>query len=94
MVTFREQLFRADEPAVEQDANSANRTQQKPRVISNPDDVAHLVLMQIDAVNSKKDELTLALKGLTDLSKQLVRVYGENTKTIVALKKKIAEFKE
>ncbi len=29
-------------------------------------DVAGLVMMQIDAVNSKKDDLTIAIKGLAD----------------------------
>ncbi len=38
----------------------------QPRVISNPNDVAGLVMMQIDAVNSKKDDLTIAIKGLAD----------------------------
>ena len=42
---------------------------QNPRVISNPNDVASLVLMQVDAVNAKKDELTIAIKGLADLAK-------------------------
>ena len=54
----------------------------KPRVVTSPGDVANLVLLQIDAVNAKKDELTIAMKNLTDTSKQLVRAYGEHTKTI------------
>lgn len=65
-------------------------TQDKqPRVVSRPQDVASLVLMQIDAVNGKKDELTIAIKGLSDLTKQLVRAYGENTKQIQDLHQKL-----
>jgi len=65
--------------------------QQQPRVISNPEDVASLVLMQIDMVNARKDELTIAIKGLSDLTRQLVRAYGENTQTIQQLQRKVSK---
>lgn len=52
------------------------------RVISDPNEVANIVLMQIDAVNDRKNDLTISVKGLTDLAKQLVRVYGEQIVTI------------
>jgi len=65
-----------------------------PRVISDPNDVASLVLMQVDAVNAKKDELTIAIKGLTDLTKQLVRAYGEHTKTIQRLQERVKALEE
>lgn len=64
-------------------------TQQQPRIISNPEDVASLVLMQIDMVNARKDELTIAIKGLSDLTRQLVRAYGENTQAIQQLQQKV-----
>lgn len=67
---------------------------QKPRIISNPNEVANLVMMQIDNVNTKKDDLTIALKGLTDVSKQLVRAYGENMKIIAAMQQRIKELEE
>ncbi len=66
----------------------------KPRVISNPNEVANLVMMQIDNVNSKKDDLTIALKGLTDVSKQLVRAYGENMNVIASMQKRIKELED
>ena len=62
---------------------------QQPRVVSRPEDVAGLVLMQIDQVNAKKDDLTIAIKGLSDLTRQLVRAYGENVQTIDQLQSKI-----
>lgn len=52
------------------------------RVISDPNEVVNIVLMQIDAVNDRKNDLTISVKGLTDLAKQLVRVYGEQIVTI------------
>lgn len=61
----------------------------KPRVISNPSDVASLVLMQVDAVNAKKDELTIAIKGLADLAKQLVRAYAQNAQAIQKLQMRV-----
>ena len=62
---------------------------QQPRVVSRPEDVAGLVLMQIDLVNARKDDLTIAIKGLSDLTRQLVRAYGENMQTIGELQSKL-----
>ena len=62
---------------------------QQPRVVSRPEDVAGLVLMQIDLVNARKDDLTIAIKGLSDLTRQLVRAYGENMQTIEQLQSKV-----
>jgi hypothetical protein len=62
---------------------------QQPRVVSRPEDVAGLVLMQIDLVNARKDDLTIAIKGLSDLTRQLVRAYGENMHTIEQLQLKV-----
>ncbi len=62
---------------------------QQPRVVSRPEDVAGLVLMQIDLVNARKDDLTIAIKGLSDLTRQLVRAYGENVRTIEQLQSKV-----
>ena len=45
--------------------------------------------MQIDLVNARKDDLTIAIKGLSDLTRQLVRAYGENMQTIEQLQSKV-----
>ena len=63
-------------------------------VISNPKDVAQLVMMQIDNVNSKKDELTIAVKGLADTAKQLVRVYAQQQDQIAKLAKRLDELEK
>jgi len=49
---------------------------------------------EVDAANAKKDELTIAIKGLADLTKQLVRAYGEHTKTIQRLQERIRVLEE
>ena len=54
-------------------------------MVSDPTEVARLALVRIDALNATKDELTLALKGLSDLTRPLVRAYGEQTRVIQAL---------
>jgi len=63
----------------------------KQRVITHPGDVAGLVMMQIDAVNTKKDELTIAVKGLADTAKQLVRAYAQQAAVIDKLQRKVKE---
>jgi hypothetical protein len=61
----------------------------QPRVPIHPQDVLHLVLQQMEAVTTKKDELTIALKALTDLTKQLARAYATHTNTIAALQARV-----
>ena len=63
-------------------------------MISNPEDVAKLVMMQIDAVNGKKDDLTIAIKGMTDTARQLVRAYAQQAGVIQAMRKKLEELEE
>ena len=53
----------------EKSKNNGQQKGKQPRVITSPGDVAGLVMMQIDAVNSKKDDLTIAIKGLADTAK-------------------------
>ena len=55
---------------------------------------AGLVMMQIDAVNSKKDDLTIAIKGLADTAKQLVRAYARQQAAIEKLGKRVKELEK
>jgi hypothetical protein len=75
--------------ATKDTAKSRNQSKGKPRVISNPNDVAGLVMMQIDNINAKKDDLTIAIKGLTDTSKQLVRAYAQQQQVIARLAERV-----
>ena len=76
-------------PANYQAQAQANRQEQAPRVISDPNEVAQLVMLRIDNVNSKKDELTIAIKSLADTAKQLVSVYGNQQAQIAKLAKQV-----
>jgi len=51
-------------------------------------------MVQIDQVNSKKDELTIAVKALADTTKQLVAVYGKQQGQIAQLAKKVVELEK
>jgi glycerol-3-phosphate dehydrogenase len=82
------------EKTVKKNGQSASKPGKQPRVISSPNDVASLVLMQIDAVSAKKDDLTIAIKGLTDTTKQLVRAYAEHAKTIQRLQQRVRALEE
>ncbi len=51
--------------------------QQNARSISDPREVANLVMARMNMVNAKKDELTIAIKGLSDVTQQLARAYAQ-----------------
>ena len=61
------------------------------RVIADPNEVASVVLLQIDEINAKKDDLTIAIKQLTDTTKQLVRAYANHSNALAKLQKRVAE---
>ena len=67
----------------------SRRPQGRPRVLTHPQDVMALVLRQVDAVNATKDELTIALKGLMDLTKQLAQAYGAQAQAIQGLQSRV-----
>ena len=62
---------------------AANR--QQPPGMAHPRDVAAVVLARMNMVNTKKDELTIAMKGLSDLTQQLARAYAEHMQVIEQL---------
>ena len=67
----------------------ARRPQGRPRALTHPQDVMALVLRQIDAVNGTKDELTIVLKGLMDLTKQLAQAYAAQVQAIQGLQGRV-----
>lgn len=83
-----------DKPNGADTADTNNAQQRQPRAISNPNDVAALVMAQLNNVNGKKDELTIAIKGLMDTTSQLVRAYGEHVKTIAQLQQRVKALEE
>ena len=72
----------------------SRRPQGRPRVLTHPQDVMALVLRQIDAVNANKDELTIALKGLMDLTKQLAQAYAAQAQAIQTLQGRVKALEE
>jgi len=81
--------------AVAQPADAQKQANgQTPRTITDPNQVAQLVMLKIDQVNSKKDELTIAVKALADTTKQLVAVYGKQQGQIAQLAKKVVEMEK
>jgi hypothetical protein len=74
------------ETSVEQqtvDAPATNR--QQTNVISDPRQIATVVMARMNLINAKKDELTIAIKGLTDLTQQLVQAYAGQMQIIEQL---------
>jgi hypothetical protein len=72
----------------------SRRPQGHPRALTHPQDVMALVLRQIDAVNANKDELTIALKGLMDLTKQLAQAYAAQVQAIQGLQGRVKALEE
>ncbi|MDM0019123.1 hypothetical protein [Variovorax saccharolyticus] len=62
--------------------------QQAARALS-PRDVATVVMARMNMVNTKKDELTIAIKGLSDTTQQLARLCAEQMQTIEALSQRL-----
>jgi len=82
-------------PNAQQETKINGQAQAKPgRAISDPKEVAQLVMMRIDHVNSKKDELTIAVKSLADTAKQLVSVYAKQQAQIAKLAKRVEELEK
>lgn len=69
--------------------NDRPASQAGRRAVSDPRDVATLVMSRMSVVNAKKDELTIAIKGLTDVTQQLANAYAEQMKAIERLFKRV-----
>jgi hypothetical protein len=74
------------------DTPAANR--QQTNVISDPREIAAVVMARMNFINAKKDELTIAIKGLTDLTQQLVRVYAGQMQVIEQLATRLKALEE
>lgn len=85
-------------PETQRAANSGNEespgTGQNAKVISHPNDIATLVMAQVNAVNSKKDDLTIAVKQLTDITQQLVQAYAGHMNMIGQLNRRLEELED
>jgi len=74
------------------DTPAAPRPQ--PQTISDPRQIAAVVLARMNLINTKKDELTIAMKGLTDLTQQLLQAYAGQMQVIEQLATRLKAVEE
>jgi len=67
---------------------------QQPAVISDPREIAAVVMARMNLINAKKDELSMAIKGLTDFTQQLVRAYARQMQVIEQLATRLKALEE
>ena len=67
-------------------------SRQKP--LSHPREVATAVLAQMNRINAKKDELTIAIKGLTDITQQLANAYAAQMQVIEQLANRVKSLEQ
>jgi hypothetical protein len=75
--------------AVATAAPAAQTARPTGRVMTDPRQVAALVMAQSSVVNAKKDELTIAIKALTDVAQQLGRAYVGQMQVIQHLAQRV-----
>src|SRR5262245_48348835 len=66
----------------------------QPQAIADPRQIAAIVMARINHINTKKDELTIAIKGLTDLTQQLVQAYAGQMQVIEQLATRLKAMEE
>ena len=65
---------------------AVSATDPQPRkVITDPREIAAIVMAQMGVVNAKKEELAKAVKTMTDLTQQLVMAYTQQARFIERL---------
>lgn len=75
------------------EAKQEQPAENKParRPVSDPREVAAVVMGRMKLVKTKRDELAIALDGLVDITQQLTRVYAQQLLTIEALRRRVRE---
>lgn len=70
---------------------AAKPAQPKPaqRAISDPREVATVVMARMNQVNLKKDELAMAINGLVDITQQLTKTYAAQLVAIEQLRQRV-----
>jgi hypothetical protein len=76
-------------PAREAQPAASAATPPPMRTVSDPREVAALVLARIHQVNARKDELSAAIPALVDITQQLARSYVEHLVTIEHLHRRV-----
>jgi hypothetical protein len=89
-----EQVTTTVEAPAEQQVVTNPAAPQQPNVISDPREIAAVIMARMNLINAKKDELTIAIKGLTDLTQQLVRAYAGQMQFIQQLSTRLKALEE
>ena len=71
-------------PAPTPAATPASEAQSR-KVITDPREIAAIVMAQMGVVNAKKEDLAKAIKTLTDMTQQLVVAYAQQARFIERL---------
>lgn len=71
--------------------NKPAAAQPARRPISDPREVAAVVMGRMKLVKTKRDELSVAIDGLVDITQQLTRAYAEQLMTIEALRRRLKQ---
>jgi hypothetical protein len=71
-----------------------DRAAPRHRPVTDPRDLASLVITRMNVVNAKKDELSLAIHRLVEVTQQLMRTYAEQVLTIEQLRSRCQALEE
>lgn len=92
----QEQTTVQEQATATEEITAGKKGEQKPatnrqqtNTISHPRDVAAVVMARMNIINAKKDELTIAIKGLTDFTQQMVQAYAEQVQLIQQLSNRV-----
>src|SRR3954470_9815421 len=93
MTMQQDQIASAQAPESTAAAGTATASQEKPthRAITDPREVAGVVMARMNLVTAKKDELSMAINGLVDMTQQLTRVYSEQLLAIEQLRRRVKD---
>jgi hypothetical protein len=69
--------------------NQQQTKRQNTQAVSDPREIATLIMARMNVVNARKDELTIAIKGLTDITQQLAGAYAEQVLLIERLANRV-----
>jgi hypothetical protein len=72
-------------PVQNLDASPQTAAPQPRKVITDPREIAAIVMAQMSVVNAKKEELAKAVKTMTDLTQQLVVAYARQAQFLQRL---------
>jgi hypothetical protein len=83
-----------DAPVGNQTVDTPTAPRPQPTVIADPRQIAAVVMARMNLINTKKDEWTIAIKGLTDLTQQLVQAYAAQMQVIEQLTTRLKAVEE